>query len=70
MPTSARRFPDGASYRVEIPSVEGPCSLQAVFDEADGRGVLVHRVSSGRGIMLATDSEYHRDGAALRRPGG
>jgi hypothetical protein len=57
LPTSPLRFPDGASYRVEIPSVEGPSSLQAVFDEADVRGVLVHRVSSGSGIMLATDSE-------------
>jgi Peptidase family U32 len=42
---------------VEIPSVEGPASLQAVFEEADARGVLVHRVSSGSGIMLATDAE-------------
>ena len=24
LPTSAKRFPDGAQYRVEIPSVEGP----------------------------------------------
>src|SRR5438067_13720505 len=57
LPTSSRRFPDGAQYRTEIPSVEGPAALEAVFDEADKRGVRVHRVSSGSGIMLATDAE-------------
>ncbi|GDY29620.1 hypothetical protein GTS_12530 [Gandjariella thermophila] len=44
-PTSTKRFPDGAQFRVEIPSVEGPEALDAVLDEADARGVLVHRVS-------------------------
>jgi len=24
LPTSDKRFPDGAQYRVELPSVEGP----------------------------------------------
>jgi hypothetical protein len=57
LPDSPLRFPDGAHYRVEIPSVEGPASLRAVFDEADRRSVVVHRVSSGSGIMLATDEE-------------
>lgn len=57
LPTSDRRFEDGAHYRVEIPSVEGPASLAAVLDEADRRGVRVHRVSSGTGVMLATDGE-------------
>ena len=31
--TSARRFPDGEAYRVEIPSTEGPKALRAVIDE-------------------------------------
>lgn len=57
LPDSTKRFPDGAEYRVEIPSVEGPESLRAVFEEADLRGVPVHRVSSGSGIMLSTDDE-------------
>lgn len=57
LPSSAKRFPDGAQYRVEIPSVEGPRVLAAVFDEADARGVLVHRISQGSGGMLQTDGE-------------
>jgi hypothetical protein len=54
---SAKRFPDGAQYRIEIPSVEGPEALKAVFEEADRYGVPIHRVSQGSGIMLLTDEE-------------
>lgn len=57
LPDSPKRFPDGAQYRVEIPSVEGPEALKAVFEEADKYGVLIHRVSQGSGIMLLTDEE-------------
>jgi hypothetical protein len=56
-PSSGKRFPDGAQYRVEIPSVEGPEALAAVYDEADKRGVVVHRVSQGSGGMLLTRGE-------------
>ncbi len=57
LPDSEKRFPDGAQYRVEIPSVEGPRVLEAVIEEARRRGVLLHRVSQGSGIMLLTDAE-------------
>jgi hypothetical protein len=54
---SAGRFPDGRRYRFEIPSVEGPVVLRAVLEEAHARGLRVHRVSQGSGIMLLTDEE-------------
>src|SRR3712207_3579237 len=57
LPSSTARFPDGAQYRVEIPSVEGPAALRAVFEAADGFGVPVHRVSQGSGVMLLLDAE-------------
>ena len=57
LPTSSRRFPDGAQYRIEIPSVEGPQALRAVLEEAEKQHVLLHRISQGSGIMLLTDSE-------------
>ncbi|MFR9727703.1 U32 family peptidase [Saccharopolyspora sp. MS10] len=56
-PTSAKRFPDGAQYRVEIPSTEGPEVLEAVLDEAHLRAVPVHRISQGSGGMLLTAEE-------------
>lgn len=54
---STLAFPDGGAYRVEIPSVEGPRSLEAVFVEADRLGVPVHRVSSGSGISLTSTTD-------------
>jgi len=57
LPTSEKRFPDGAQYRVEIPSTEGPRCLEAVLGEADRLDVRVHRVSQGSGVFLHTDAE-------------
>src|SRR5579859_6133421 len=57
LPSSALRFPDGAHYRVEIPSVEGPEAFRAVIDTAASLGVTIHRVSQGSGIMLLSDAE-------------
>src|SRR5579859_3066774 len=64
LPSSALRFPDGAHYRVEIPSVEGPEAFRAVIDTAASLGVTIHRVSQGSGIMLLSDAEL-RDMAQL-----
>jgi hypothetical protein len=60
LPTSAKRFADGGQWRIEIPSVEGPASLRARFVEADARGVPIHRVSQGSGVMLLTDDELEQ----------
>jgi len=57
LPTSDKRFPDGAQYRIEIPSTEGPRCLEAVLEEADRLDVAVHRVSQGSGVFLHTDAE-------------
>ena len=57
LPSSAKRFPDGAQYRVEIPSTEGPRALAAVLEEAERLGVTIHRVSQGSGIWMLTDAE-------------
>jgi hypothetical protein len=57
LPDSPRRFRDGASFRIEIPSTEGPRCLEAVLDEAGRREVPIHRVSQGSGGFLLTDAE-------------
>jgi len=69
LPTSGTRFPDGAHYRVEIPSVEGPRALAAVLEEAERQSVLIQRVSQGSGIMLLTDAEI-REMARLGHDAG
>jgi len=69
LPTSPKRFPDGAQYRVEIPSVEGPRALAAVLEEAERQQVLIQRVSQGSGIMLLSDAEI-REMAKLGHDAG
>ncbi|HEY3181770.1 MAG TPA: U32 family peptidase [Gaiellaceae bacterium] len=57
LPTSEKRFPDGAHYRFEIPSTEGPRCLEAVVEEAQRLDVPVHRISQGSGVFMLTDAE-------------
>lgn len=57
LPSSEKRFPDGAQYRIEIPSTEGPRCLEAVLEEADRLDVPVQRVSQGSGSFLLTSAE-------------
>jgi hypothetical protein len=60
LPTSAKRFADGAQYRIEIPSVEGPVAFAAVIEAAARHQIRVHRISQGSGMMLLTDAELDR----------
>lgn len=46
LPLSNKRFPDGASYRIEIAGVEGPKVLEALIAERRKRNVPVHRIIS------------------------
>src|SRR3954464_3647878 len=57
LPDSAKRFPDGAQYRVEIPSTEGPRCLEAVIEETERLDVRVPRVAQGPGFSLQTGAE-------------
>lgn len=57
---SSARFPDGAAYRIEIPSTEGPACLDAVLEEAERLDVAVQRVSQGSGVFMLTDAELGR----------
>jgi Peptidase family U32 len=57
LPASEKRFGDGAQYRIEIPSVEGPEPFRAVLEAAKEHELRVHRISQGSGMMLLTDAE-------------
>jgi len=54
---AAKAFPDGAAFRIEIPSVEGPGVLEAVLGAAEAEGITVNRVSQGSGAVLLRASE-------------
>lgn len=59
-PADSERFPDGAAYRIEIPSTETPEALAAILEEAERLDVPVHRVSQGSGVSMLTDDELDR----------
>jgi hypothetical protein len=54
---SSKRFADGAQFRIEIPSTEGPKAFQTVLEEARRIGCPVHRISQGSGIQMLSDAE-------------
>jgi hypothetical protein len=55
---SALRFDDGGSFRIEISGVERLSTLEALIDEADRRGVFIHRVVAfAAGATLLDPSE-------------
>jgi hypothetical protein len=69
LPTSSGRFPDGAQYRFEIPSVEGPECLRTVLEEAERLQVPIERVSQGSGVFLHTDAELDEMAALAAESG-
>ena len=66
LPDSPKRFADGARYRVEIPSCEGPRCLEALLDTAARLDVRVHRASQGSGVFMLTDAELAEMAAMAR----
>nr|WP_306332205.1 hypothetical protein [Streptomyces sp. KL109B] len=54
---SPHTFPDGGTWRTEIPSVEGPEALATVLKESSRLDVPIHRISQGSGIWMLRDAE-------------
>ena len=44
LPTSTKRFPDGAHYRIEISGIERLSTLEGLVEEMEERNVPVHRI--------------------------
>lgn len=57
LPTSEKRFSDGAQYRFEVPGIQGPAAMRALLEQLDEYGVAIHRVTQTKGIMSLLDSE-------------
>lgn len=57
LPESKLRFPDGAQYRLEVPTVNSAETMMAVLETAEKHGVTINRIDETLGIMLHTDEE-------------
>jgi hypothetical protein len=57
MPTSTARFPDGAAYRIEIPTVNSAEAIAALLDRATKNGTIINRVTETYGMFRHTRQE-------------
>ena len=57
LPTSKKRFSDGAQYRFEVPGIQGPGAMNALLEEVSANGMAIHRVTQTKGIMLLSDDD-------------
>lgn len=57
LPTSEKRFADGAQYRFEVPGIQSPGPMRALLEELDRLNFAIHRVTQTKGIMLLSDEE-------------
>ncbi len=60
LPTSEKRFDDGAQYRFEVPGIQGPGAMAALLEAVDKTGVPIHRITQTKGVMTLLDSEITR----------
>ncbi len=57
MPTSTQRFPDGASFRIEVPTVNTADAVAALLDTATKNNITINRVTETYGMFRHTREE-------------
>ena len=57
MPTSTQRFPDGAAYRIEVPTVNTADAVASLLDTATKNNIVINRVTETYGMFRHTREE-------------
>jgi len=57
MPTSGQTFPDGAHYRLEVPTVNSVEAVKTLLEESEKLGVTINRIDDTYGIFRYTKAE-------------
>ena len=57
LPTSGKTFPDGAHYRLEVPTVNSAEAIKSLLENAKRQGVTINRVDETYGIFRHTLTE-------------
>ena len=58
MPTSTARFPDGAAFRIECPTVNSSDAVAALLDTSTKMGITINRVTETYGMFRHTRQEH------------
>jgi hypothetical protein len=67
LPTSAKAFPDGANFRIEIAGVERASTMEAMIDEARKRKLTIHRCIAAVGGSTYCDFKELKAMAAMAK---
>jgi hypothetical protein len=57
LPTSDARFPDGAYYRIEVPTVNSAEAVAGLLETSDKLGITINRVTETYGMFRHTRQE-------------
>jgi hypothetical protein len=57
MPSSAARFPDGAAFRIECPTVNSADAVAALLETSTKMGIAINRVTETYGMFRHTRNE-------------
>jgi hypothetical protein len=57
MPSSPLRFPDGAAFRIEVPTVNSAEAVAALLETATKNGITINRVTETYGMFRHTREE-------------
>lgn len=57
LPTSTKRFADGAAFRIEVPTINTPEAVDALLNTATKNGITINRVTETFGMFRHTRSE-------------
>ncbi len=57
MPSSDKRFPDGAAFRIECPTVNTAGAVQALLDRSTQMGITINRITETYGMFRHTREE-------------
>jgi len=57
MPSSTQRFPDGAAFRIECPTVNSSDAVAALLDTSTKMGITINRVTETYGMFRHTRQE-------------
>ena len=57
MPSSAARFPDGAAFRIECPTVNSAEAVASLLETSTRIGITINRVTETYGMFRHTRNE-------------
>ncbi len=66
LPTSTQRFPDGAHYRLEVPTINTAEACKALLDESNKLGITINRIDETYGAFRHTLGELKEYVAACK----